>query len=457
MAKALKTIFACTKCGAQSSKWGGRCLECGSWGTLVQEQSNLSPKDNKLDSLAKPAELIDLKNLKDEKLSRYRLNWPEIDKVLGGGLVPGSLLLFSGEPGVGKSTLLSQISDRLSQNKEVFYISGEESASQVKERFIRLGCNLDNLKFVNETNTDRIISLLSNSQPQAVIIDSIQTVYTSLAESEAGSLNQIRASTGLFLEVAKKNNISIILIGHITKDGQIAGPKTLEHMVDTVLYLERDISNNYVVLKATKNRFGSVNEIGLLEMSGQGFKEVKAGAGAFIEETNLHIPGSIITATVEGSRVFLLDVQALVSKTVFGYPQRKSAGFDLNRLQVLSAVISKRTKINLSAQDIILNIAGGFKVSDPSLDLAVSLAIISSFLDIKISRQTIIIGEVGLGGEVRAVAQLTARLKTAYDLGYKQAIVPYSQLKQIKNKSTKITTIGVKELKEAVEVIKKGA
>ncbi len=457
MAKALKTIFACTKCGAQSSKWGGRCLECGSWGTLVQEQSNLSPKDNKLDSLAKPAELIDLKNLKDEKLSRYRLNWPEIDKVLGGGLVPGSLLLFSGEPGVGKSTLLSQVADKLSQNKEVFYISGEESASQVKERFIRLGCNLDNLKFVNETNTDRIISLLSNSQPQAVIIDSIQTVYTSLAESEAGSLNQIRASTGLFLEVAKKNNISIILIGHITKDGQIAGPKTLEHMVDTVLYLERDISNNYVVLKATKNRFGSVNEIGLLEMSGQGFKEVKAGAGAFIEETNLHIPGSIITATVEGSRVFLLDVQALVSKTVFGYPQRKSAGFDLNRLQVLSAVISKRTKINLSAQDIILNIAGGFKVSDPSLDLAVSLAIISSFLDIKISRQTIIIGEVGLGGEVRAVAQLTARLKTAYDLGYKQAIVPYSQLKQIKNKSTKITTIGVKELKEAVEVIKKGA
>lgn len=457
MAKAPKTIFACTKCGAQSSKWGGRCLECGSWGTLVQEQSNFSPRENKINNLAKPAELIDLSNLKDEKQSRYLLGWPEIDKVLGGGLVPGSLLLFSGEPGVGKSTLLSQIADRLGQNEEVFYVSGEESANQVKERFIRLGCKLDNLKFVNETNTDRIISLLSSSKPRVVIIDSIQTIYTSLADSEAGSLNQIRASASLFLELAKKNNISIILIGHITKDGQIAGPKTLEHMVDTVLYLERDISNNYIVLKATKNRFGSVNEIGLLEMGGQGFKEVKAGAGAFIEETNLHIPGSIITATVEGSRVFLLDVQALVSKTVFGYPQRKAAGFDLNRLQVLSAVISKRTKINLSAQDIILNIAGGFKVSDPSLDLAVSLAIISSFLDIKISRQTIIIGEVGLGGEVRAVAQLELRLKTAYDLGFRQAIIPYSQIKQMKNKSTKISILGVKEIKEAAEVLKKGA
>ncbi|MCF7820239.1 MAG: DNA repair protein RadA [Candidatus Pacebacteria bacterium] len=457
MAKEPKTIFACAKCGAQFSKWSGRCGECGAWGSLEEEDVFKGDKEERKTILAKPAEIIDLKSLEASKQKRYSLHWPEIDKVLGGGLVPGSLLLFSGEPGVGKSTLVSQIASNLSQNQQVFYVSGEESASQVKERLERLNCGLDKLKFVNETNTDKIISLLSSAKPEVVIIDSIQTVYTTLAESEAGSLNQIRASAALFLEIAKRLSITIILIGHITKDGQIAGPKTLEHMVDTVLYLERDISNNYVILKSSKNRFGSVNEIGLLEMTRQGFKEVKDGASAFIEESNLHIPGSIITATAEGSRVFLLDVQALVSKTVFGYPQRKASGFDLNRLQVLSAVINKRTKINLSSSDIILNIAGGFKVSDTSLDLAVSLAIISSFLDIKIGRDIIAIGELGLGGEIRAVNQLEARLKTASELGFKTALVPQSQLKQIKDKLLKIKVLGLNELKDAVEIIKKGA
>ncbi|NCD00794.1 DNA repair protein RadA [bacterium] len=457
MSDKIKEIYSCSKCGAQFPKWSGRCLECGSWGTLSKEilESDVKKKVNV--SNIKAAELIDLRNLENENLERYSTNWPEIDKVLGGGLVPGSLLLFSGEPGVGKTTLLSQLSDLLAKNRKVFYISGEESANQVKQRLIRLNCNLEKIKFVNETNVEKIVSLLKKENPDIVIIDSIQTIYSNVVESEPGNLSQIRACASIFLEVAKGDNISIVLIGHITKDGQIAGPKALEHIVDTVLYLEHDFSNNYIILKSTKNRFGSINEIGLLEMTQKGFVEIKKSADLFIEDNNLQIAGSVIGSTVEGSRVFLLDIQALVSKTVFGYPQRKTAGFDSNRLQVISSVISKRTKINLSSSDIILNIVGGFKINDPSLDLAVCLSIISASLDIKIDRKVLVIGEVGLGGEVRSVNKLNLRLKTAIDLGFKKVIMPKQQTKNISVKN-KLEIIGVSELKELVEIIqnKKG-
>ena len=453
MSDKIKEIYSCSKCGAQFPKWSGRCLECGSWGTLSKEilESDVKKKVNV--SNIKAAELIDLRNLENENLERYSTNWLEIDKVLGGGLVPGSLLLFSGEPGVGKTTLLSQLSDLLAKNRKVFYISGEESANQVKQRLIRLNCNLEKIKFVNETNVEKIVSLLKKENPDIVIIDSIQTIYSNVVESEPGNLSQIRACASIFLEVAKGDNISIVLIGHITKDGQIAGPKALEHIVDTVLYLEHDFSNNYIILKSTKNRFGSINEIGLLEMTQKGFVEIKKSADLFIEDNNLQIAGSVIGSTVEGSRVFLLDIQALVSKTVFGYPQRKTAGFDSNRLQVISSVISKRTKINLSSSDIILNIVGGFKINDPSLDLAVCLSIISASLDIKIDRKVLVIGEVGLGGEVRSVNKLNLRLKTAIDLGFKKVIMPKQQTKNISVKN-KLEVIGVSELKELVEIIK---
>ncbi len=453
MADKMKEIYSCSKCGAQYPKWSGRCLECGSWGTLSKDVLEVIDKQKVDVKNVKAAELISLDKLEKESLERYSINWPEIDKVLGGGIVPGSLLLFSGEPGVGKTTLLSQLADLLGKERKVFYISGEESANQVKQRLVRLNCNLQRIKFVNETNVEKIASLLKKEKPDIVIIDSIQTIYSSVVESEPGNLSQIRACASIFLEVAKSDDISIILIGHITKDGQIAGPKALEHIVDTVLYLEHDFSNNYVILKSTKNRFGSISEIGLLEMTRKGFVEIKKSADLFISDNNLQLAGTVIGSTVEGSRVFLLDIQALVSKTVFGYPQRKTAGFDVNRLQVMSSVISKRTKINLSSSDIILNIVGGFKINDPSLDLAVCLAIISAALNIKIDRKVLVVGEVGLGGEIRSVSKLNLRLKTAVDLGFKKVIMPKQQIKNIDSKE-KLEIIGVSELKELVEIMK---
>jgi DNA repair protein RadA/Sms len=448
-----KEIYSCSKCGAQSLKWSGRCLECGAWGTISKDVVEIDSRKRVNVKNVKAAELIDLDNLEKENLERYTTNWPEIDKVLGGGLVPGSLLLFSGEPGVGKTTILSKLADLFAKEKTVFYVSGEESANQVKQRLIRLNCDLKGIKFVNETNVEKIVSLLKKEKPAIVIIDSIQTIYSNIIEAEPGNLSQIRACTSIFLEVAKGDNITIILIGHITKDGQIAGPKALEHIVDTVLYLEHDFSNNYIILKTTKNRFGSIDEIGLLEMTQKGFVEVKKSADLFIDDNNLQIAGSVIGSTVEGNRVFLLDIQALVSRTVFGYPQRKTSGFDCNRLQVISSVVNKRTKINLSSSDIILNIVGGFKINDPSLDLAVYLAIISAALNIKIDRKVLVIGEVGLGGEIRSVNKLNLRLKTAIDLGFKKVIVPQQQIKNI-NAKEKLEIIGVSELKELVEIIK---
>ncbi len=313
----------------------------------------------------------------------------------------------------------------------------------------RLGVILKNLKFISETNVEKIISSVLKAQPSVLIVDSIQTVYSSLIPSEAGGVAQIRAAAVKFLELAKENNISVILIGHITKDGQVAGPKSLEHIVDTVLYLENEAGSNYCFLRSTKNRFGSVNELGVLEMTGTGFIEVKNPSSVFVTGSSEAISGSVISCVIEGTRPFLADVQALVSKTVFGYPQRKASGFDLNRLAVLSAVIGKRTKVSLAAQDIILNIAGGLRISDPALDLAVCAAIISSFYNKDFPRDTLVLGEVGLGGELRPVARLEARLKEAERLGIKQAIIPDCEVKGLKIKLVKI-----KDLTALVEFIK---
>lgn len=454
MTAKIKEIYSCSKCGAQSSKWSGRCHECGAWGTMESEiKENESPKKTAR-SHAKPADIIDLKSLKEEDFSKMSFAWSEAERVLGGGIVPGSLILFSGEPGIGKSTMLAQIADKLSKNYKVLYISGEESAGQVKARLQRLNCSIENIKFVSETNLEKIASLLSSYKPDLAIVDSIQTIHSSIIESEPGNLSQIRGCASQFLEISKQENISVILIGHITKDGQVAGPKSLEHIVDTVLYLESDLSNNYTVLKSTKNRFGSTSEIGLFEMTGTGFRAVKESADIFISKEINEMSGSVISSVIEGTRPFLLDIQALVSKTIFGYPQRKSAGFDLNRLQVLTAVISKRTKLNLVSKDIILNIVGGLKMSDPALDLAVCLAIISSGLNLKVNRQTLVLGEVGLGGEVRSISKIDARVNSAIKLGFKQLVIPQSQVKLFKDtKANKdVTIVGVKEIKDLLEI-----
>lgn len=433
MSNKIQTIYVCANCDAQFSKWNGRCLECGAWGTLQQQTVDQKTMDEKSLQIS-PAEVIDLASTKVEPGTRIKTNISELDRVLGGGIMPGSIILLSGEPGIGKSTLVAQIAEAIKAEAFVIYVSGEESASQIKSRFDRLNIDYQKIQFVSETNVEKILASIQQVKPSLVIIDSIQAVYTSFLPGESGSINQIRASAVKFLEIAKKNNIAVILIGHITKDGLIAGPKSLEHIVDTVIYLETETAHNYRVLRATKNRFGSINELGIFEMTGVGFKEISNPSAIFIETSQGKISGSVISCIIEGTRPFLVEIQALVTKTVFGYPQRRAAGFDLNRLQILTAVLTKRTKVNLTNQDVILNIVGGLKISDPALDLAICLAIASSLLNQTIDRQTLVLGEVGLGGEIRQVTRLEQRLVEAEKLGFIKAIVPVSKVKAKKIK-----------------------
>ncbi len=442
----IKTVYTCGKCGAQTPKWSGRCLECGAWGTLSEEV--VSGDDLKKAEGAKvpAASLIDLSQTKNSHLSRHKTNIGELDRVLGGGLVAGSLILLGGEPGIGKSTIVAQIADRLSAGKDrIIYVSGEESAGQVKGRLERLGCDLSKIGFVSETSTEKICSAIRQEKPLLAIIDSIQTVSVADIDSEAGSLAQIRASAAKFLEVAKKDGVAVLMIGHITKDGQIAGPKSLEHIVDVVIYLEADAGGDYRILRAAKNRFGSVNELGVFEMTGQGLKEIKNPSLIFLDKESDNIPGSVISSIMEGTRPFLVNIQALVTKTVFGYPQRRASGFDLNRLQVLCAVLTKKTKFNLTNQDVIVNVVGGLKADDPAMDLAVCQAIITSILNQSLDKKTIVLGEVGLGGEVRNVARLEARLKEAASLGFKSAIVP--------NTDVKIEGLELKKMKNVSQLL----
>jgi len=447
MSKKPNTIFSCTKCGAQLSKWAGRCAECGSWGTIVEE-TRTGVEQKKQDHLAAPVSTINLASIKQDQLVRLKTGIAELDRVFGGGIVPGSLILLGGEPGIGKSTLVGQIIDALGKDSVVLYVSGEESASQVKDRLSRLSVHLDRLHFLSEINTEKIVATALQLKPSLLVIDSIQTTYSSQVESEAGSLSQIRASASQFMELAKKHDIATILIGHITKDGQIAGPKSLEHIVDVVTYLELETNHNYRILRASKNRFGSVNELGIFEMTSDGFKEIKNPGLIFVDQNQDNLSGSVLSCVLEGSRPFLVEVQALVTKTVFGYPQRKASGFDLNRLQILVAVLQKRAKLNLANQDIIINVVGGLKVSEPSLDLAISLAIISSLTNWVIDRQTIVMGEVGLGGEVRNLKNLEARIKEAEKLGFKKIIAPKN------NFQSKITLQEIKNISEINNLIK---
>lgn len=453
MSNKIQTVYICSNCDAQSPKWSGRCLECGGWGTLQMQTVDQKTADKTI--AVAPAEIIDLEKLSDQAENRRLItNIQELDRVLGGGppaneagIMPGSLILLGGEPGIGKSTLVAQIADAVARNNLVIYASGEESAGQIKVRFDRLGVKAGNIKFLSETNAEKIIAAIKELKPALVIIDSIQTIYSSNIAGEAGSINQIRGSAVGFLEAAKANNIAIILIGHITKDGSLAGPKSLEHIVDTVLYLETETNHGYRILRATKNRFGSINEIGIFEMTSGGFKEITNPSLIFIEP-NQNLAGSIISCIMEGTRPFLIEVQALVSKTVFGYPQRKASGFDLNRLQVLIAVLTKRAGLNLTNQDVILNVVGGLKISDPGLDLAVCSAIASSLLNQTAGNKTLVLGEVGLGGEIRQIAKIEQRLKEAERLGFAKAIIPANDYA-----SKKIELIAVKNIKEITKLI----
>jgi len=425
-------IFECTSCGGQSQKWSGRCLSCGAWGTL-QKTLGTEVQKKQREAAVPSVRALPFSQIGTHEYPLVKTGITEVDQVLGGGVVPGSLLLIGGEPGIGKSTLLLQLACALASGKNtILYCSGEESAHQVKRRLERLhtqSCISDSLLFASETDADKICATIREQKPFFAIIDSIQTIHTSDVPSEAGAVAQVRACTVKLLETAKHTNTAIVIVGHVTKEGMVAGPKTLEHLVDTVLYLEGDQHDRFRLLKTVKNRFGSTNEIGVFEMTGAGLEEVSNPSAAFLSQESSRMPGTATTAVLEGSRAFLAEVQALTSKTYFGYPQRRAAGFDTNRLQLLIAVLSKRLGVNLGDQDIHLNIVGGFKISEPAVDLAVCASILSAYKNKPLENGALYIGEVGLTGDIRQVPQVEKRLKEAEKLGFTIAYIPKTDKK----------------------------
>ncbi len=419
----VKTIFVCSKCDAQFPKWLGRCSECGAWSSLKQEVAM------KKGPAVPVGQLETLSEVENSTTDRLKSGIYEFDRVVGGGIVPGSLVLLGGDPGIGKSTLILQVAGKLAESgQEVLYISGEESSSQVKIRFSRLGLSTSNLKFLGTTDIDTVVATVNQFRPSLVILDSIQTMSDQSIASAAGSVAQVRAATSKLTTVGKGNMIPIIIIGHVTKKGNVAGPRTLEHLVDVVLYLEGDRSHIFRVLRGVKNRFGSTSEVGVFDMQKGGLKEVANPSQIFLSERKSQNPGSVVAAIIEGSRAFLVEVQALVSRSNFGYPQRRVSGFDFNRLQLLVAVLMKKAHLFLSNQDIHVNVAGGFKVTEPAIDLAVCLAIASAHKNKIIPPEVAVFGEVGLGGEIRAVAQSDQRLEEIKKMGFKEVIMPTTRL-----------------------------
>ena len=450
MAKS-KTIFVCSECGNESSKWLGKCPACNSWNTFY-EQKVVETKSSGRN--ARNSEKI---NNKPQTLNSYQAKetirtstgFNELDRVLGGGLVKGSLVLLGGEPGIGKSTLILQICDKVKGEGKVLYVSGEESAEQIKMRADRLGINNDDILFLGETDIDIVNQAIIDINPKLVIIDSIQTMYSEEITAAAGSVSQVREITSQVMRVCKSRAITTIIIGHVTKEGNIAGPRVLEHMVDTVLYLEGERYNTYRILRAVKNRFGSTNEIGMFEMKQEGMCEVSNPSDILITEREDNPSGSCIVASMEGTRPILVEMQALTSQSVFGIPKRTANGFDYNRLAVLIAVIEKRAGLALGGQDVYLNIAGGMKLNEPAVDLGIIATVASAYKNIPIPKDTVVIGEVGLTGEVRRINLIEKRLKEAEKLGFKKCIIPENNKKGLKNEF-KLDIIGVTNIGEAL-------
>ena len=414
MAKKLSTVFVCNNCGYESSKWMGKCPACNEWNTFFEEKqitANTAKARQKTN-----AEVIKLNTVEKKETTRIKTGVGELDRVLGGGFVNGSLTLLGGEPGIGKSTLILQICNSIQIDGKILYVSGEESAEQIKLRSDRLGINNDNILFLAETDIDIVQNSLEKYDPKFVIIDSIQTMYSEEISSAPGSVSQVREITARIMQVCKQKGITTIIIGHVTKDGSIAGPRVLEHMVDTVLYLEGERYFTYRILRGVKNRFGSTNEIGMFEMEGNGLVEITNPSKILISERNGNPAGSIITVSLEGTRPLLIELQALTTLSVFGMPRRNSIGVDYNRLTLLMAVLEKKAGMQLGNQDVYLNVIGGIKVNEPALDLAIVLAVASSFKNISIKEDVVAIGEVGLTGEVRSVNMIDKRIKEAEKL-----------------------------------------
>ena len=458
MAK-IKTKYVCQSCGYENPKWLGKCPECMKWNTFVEEIEDKSSKSNHRETFVidkssqKPVNINSI-TIKHEE--RFSSGINELNRVLGGGIVRGSLVLVGGDPGIGKSTLLLQVSESVAQSgKKVLYISGEESESQIKMRAERLNAKSENLFIMAENNLNIIEHNLEGFDPDLIILDSIQTVFTPDIASAPGTVSQIKEGTSRFMRISKKMGISTFVVGHVTKEGALAGPKIMEHMVDTVLYFEGERYNTYRLIRAVKNRFGSTNELGVFEMSEKGLQELENPSKALISEKPENASGSVIVSTVEGTRPMLLELQALVSPTSFGIPRRTATGIDFNRVNLLLAVLEKRAGMQIQNQDVYLNIVGGIKINEPSMDLGVILAVASGFRNIPISGEVAVTGEVGLTGEIRGVSYIEKRISECRKLGFKKIIIPKSNYESVKDVKG-IEIWPVENVRQAINMVLRG-
>ena len=450
MAK-VNTVFFCNECGYESAKWLGKCPACNAWNTFVEEK--ITKQGSNKGVVTKFPDPVSLKSIEQISISRISSGFDELDRVLGGGFVNGSLTLLGGEPGIGKSTLILQICDKFKTDGKVLYVSGEESAEQIKIRADRLGINKDNIMFLGETDINNIENAIEKMEPKLVIIDSIQTMYSDEITSAPGSVSQVREITARVMKMCKMKGITTVIIGHVTKDGTIAGPRVLEHMVDAVLYIEGERYFSYRVVRGVKNRFGSTNEIGMFEMRNEGRGEITNPSSVLLTEREDNPPGSVIVASLEGTRPILIELQALTSTTVFGMPRRTANGLDYNRVTLLIAVLEKIGGVNLGNQDVYMNIVGGIKINEPALDLGIILSAASSFKNISISKDVAVIGEVGLTGEIRSVNMIEKRLKEIEKMGLKTCIIPETNKKLLKEKF-KLDIIGCKDIIDAMKFLK---
>ena len=456
MAKAAATAFFCRECGYESVKWLGQCPACRQWNTMVEaprQKQAPSARAAGAVGLAPQSAPVTLEKIGAEPETRIPTGFSELDVVLGGGIVPASLVLVGGDPGIGKSTILLQLCRNLSEaGSSVLYVSGEESLRQIRLRADRVGTFGSNIRFLSETSLNRVTDLLSEERPQVAVIDSIQTMYQEEAGGAPGSITQVREATLLLLRIAKSFGITIFIVGHVTKEGTVAGPRMLEHIVDTVLYFEGDRNASYRIIRSAKNRFGSTNEVGVFEMTGRGLREVKNPSGFLLEGRPQAASGSVVTCTMEGSRPLLIEIQALVCRTNFGMPRRTSAGIDYNRLNLLMAVLEKRMGLRVGDCDAYLNVAGGLKVNEPALDLGIVMALASSYKDRPVPDDTLVLGEIGLAGEVRSVRMAGRRVAEAARMGFKTVILPAGSVAQA-GESEGIRLVGVRSVADAVGMI----
>jgi DNA repair protein RadA/Sms len=449
MAK-IQTKFVCQSCGYVSPRWVGKCPNCNEWNTFVEEAPSPLRVSRKPSGAASKLEPISIEELDAEDAPRIKTNIDEFDRVLGGGLVPGSLILLGGDPGIGKSTLMMQMALQL-KGQVVLYITGEESVRQIKLRAERLQAkDTKSILLLAETNLDLILDVLERNVPDLVIVDSIQTMYRPGLESAPGSVSQVRESTALLLRFAKVEGVPVFVVGHVTKEGVIAGPRVIEHMVDTVLQFEGEAHYSYRILRALKNRYGSTNEIGIFEMHDTGLREVKNPSEAFLSERRYGTSGSTVVSSIEGSRPVLIEVQALVTPTSYGVPQRNTTGFDYRRLSLLLAVLEKRVGLHLGSYDVFVNIAGGIKVDEPAVDLGIATSITSSLRDVPVDSTCVAVGEIGLGGEIRTIGHVEKRVQEAAKLGFKRIVIPHNNLKSVKGHDG-IEIVGVQNVNEAME------